>query len=359
MSQHWLLSSAVRDLSIMDIADMSEEDAFKFFCEVRWGNQTTQSCLSCGAIDQHFFRASRRQWRCKHCDAYFSVTTKTVWADRKLSFKKLLLMLFVFTSSPNGISASSLSRKLGVAYKTAWIFCHKLREALMRTEDKALMSGEVHVDGGHFGGKPRSGQFRNKAKPEAIAEKIKLGKSQGAKRSKISRANFERKKRNRRIVMVVRQVTPGLGGVRTRCFLAKAEDDSAARFIAQNYIEKGALVRTDECPAYSMFSSRFIHETVEHSKEYSTIDGVNNNQAESFFSRLRRSEYGTFHRMMARYMLDYCNEMTWREDHRRTTEGFRFTDALRRSLIVGYSRWWRCYGEGVRRGSELLFNENK
>lgn len=77
------------------------------------------------------------------------------------------------------------------------------------------------------------------------------------------------------------------------------------------------LVRTDECPVYISFSAHFKHETVEHSKEYSTINGVSNNQAESFFSRPRRSEYGVFHRMMARYMRDYMLEMAWREDNRK------------------------------------------
>ncbi|MCG9708717.1 IS1595 family transposase [Pseudoalteromonas sp. Isolate3] len=354
MGQHWLLSSAVKDLNLIDIAEMSESEAFELFCETRWGSKTEQCCSRCGVIDNHYFRKNRKQWKCKHCDLCFSVTTKTVWADRKLPFKKILLMIFLFTSSPNAISASSLSRKIGVSYKTAWVFCHKLREAIIRTEDDSLMTGEVHVDGGHFGGKPRSGQYRNIAKPEDIAAKIKLGKSQGAKRSRMSRANYERKKRNRRIPIVVRQVQPGFGGVRTRIFISKAEDHKVANFIKEHYIEKGASVRTDECPAYNLFSGYFDHETVEHSKEYSTVDGINNNQAESFFSRPRRSEYGVFHRMMARYMLDYMNEMAWREDGRRETESERFLGILRKSLFVKNSLWWRGYWQGVKRNDEMI-----
>ena len=354
MAQHWLLSSAVRDLSIKKICDMSEDDAFRYFCEIRWGSFAQQCCSTCGVIDRHYFRAHRRQWKCKHCDSYFSVTTKTVWADRKLPFKDLLMMLFFFSSSPKGIAASDLSRKCDVSLKTAFVFCHKLRESITRTVDYTPLSGEVHVDGGHFGGKPRSGQFRNKAKPEDIAEKYKLGKSQGAKRSKLSRANFERRKKNRRIVMVARQVHPGFGAIKTMCFLTHAEDEKIAQFIGRSHIQKGALVRTDESPAYNSYSLLFKHETVEHSKEYSTIDGVNNNQAESYFSRLRRSEYGTFHRMEAKYMIDYANEMAWREDMRRTTEKQRFDDLLVRLSSVGLSRWWRGYWQGYRRQDEML-----
>lgn len=353
MGQHWLLSRAVRDLSLIDIANMSEQDAFMFFCEQRWGVKDEQSCPICGVLDSHHFRKTRFQWRCKHCDAYFSVTTKTPLADHKLSFKKMLFMLFEFTASPNGISASSLSRKLGVTYKTAWVFCHKLREAITRTIDNTPFSGEIHVDGGHFGGKPRSGQFRHKAKPEDIANKIKLGKSQGAKRSSQSRANFDRKKRNRRIVMVIREVVPGFGGVKTRCLLSLSEDEKIAKHIAQNHIKKGSLVRTDESPAYTSYAMYFTHETVEHSKEYSTVNGVNNNQAESFFSRLRRSEYGVFHRMMAKYMIDYANEMAWREDCRKKTEKERLSDLLGKALSVGLSKWWRGYWQGAKRNDEM------
>lgn len=356
MGQHWLLSSSVKDISLYDISEMTENDAFIFFCRVRWGDISTPGCPFCGVINNHYFRKSRRQWRCKDCDAYFSVTTKTVWADRKLPFKKILMMIYEFTSSPNGLSASALSRKLRVNYKTAWVFCHKLRESISRSTDETKFSGEIHVDGGHFGGKPRGGQFRNKAKPEDIATKVKLGTSQGAKRSRQSRKNMERKLKNRRIVMVVREVRPGFGGIRTRCFLAKAEDENVAKYIAKHCITPGSTVRTDESPAYSSYSLHFRHETVEHSKEYSTIDGVNNNQAESYFSRLRRSEYGTFHRMMAVYMLDYANEMAWRENHRRLTEQGKLIDLVVRSLTVGLSRWWRGYWDGCRRKDEMIYN---
>lgn len=154
--------------------------------------------------------------------------------------------------------------------------------------------------------------------------------------------------------MTARQVIPGKGAVRTKCFLALAEDEKAAKFIAKQHIKPGSLVRTDESPAYNSYSLNFQHETVEHSKEYSTIDGVNNNQAESYFSRLRRSEYGVFHRMEAKYMRDYAIEMGWREDMRRTTQRQRFEDILLKISSVGYSRWWRGYWEGYKRGDEML-----
>ena len=37
------------------------------------------------------------------------------------------------------------------------------------------------------------------------------------------------------------------------------------------------------------------------------------NQAESFFSRLRRAEIGIHHHISGRYLAGYANEMAWRE----------------------------------------------
>lgn len=263
--------------------------------------------------------------------------------------------MFLYTTSPKGISASALHRMADINYKTALVYLHKFKEIFLRNMSLEPLQGEVHIDGGHFGGKPRSSRFRNKARPEEVRNKVLLGKSQGARRSRTTIANLQRKKRNRRIVMNIREVIPGQGAVRTIIFVTRAENEAAARYAADNFIKGGSLVRSDESPAYTNYSRKFIHETVEHSKEYSTIEGVNNNQAESYFSRLRRMEYGITHRMMARYMADYAAEIAWREDCRRYTEKERLLDLLTKSLSNGLSRWWRGYWQGYKRESEIIY----
>lgn len=45
------------------------------------------------------------------------------------------------------------------------------------------------------------------------------------------------------------------------------------------------------------------------------------NQAESFFSRLRRAEIGIHHHISRQYLQAYASEMAWREDHRRVSNG--------------------------------------
>ncbi|AXQ98284.1 IS1595 family transposase [Pseudoalteromonas piscicida] len=355
MPQHFLLSKKYRDTSLHRLLRMTDEELFDFVKKLKFGNGKEIPCTRCGAIDTHPFIKRRKGWKCKHCTREFSLTSGTVWADMKLPLSKLIMIIYQFCTSANGISAVQVSTDAEVAYKTAWVVMHKLREVIARTTDTSLMEGEVHVDGGHFGGKPRSGQFRpsNKARYAAAAEKL-AGKTQGIKRRGISKANFERKKRNRRIVMVVRQVAPAEGANRTRVFLSSGENEAVAKYIAKHCIANGSLVRTDENKAYDSYKQFFTHQTVEHSKEYSTIDGVNNNQAESFFSRLRRCEYGTTHRMQATYMIDYANEMAWKEDWRRKSVKEKLINLLESSFHVGFSRWWRGYWQGYRRNDEML-----
>lgn len=50
------------------------------------------------------------------------------------------------------------------------------------------------------------------------------------------------------------------------------------------------------------------HYTVNHSQEYQTSDGVNNNMAECFFSRMRRAEFGTYNGMRPQYFA-FCSRV--------------------------------------------------
>ena len=45
--------------------------------------------------------------------------------------------------------------------------------------------------------------------------------------------------------------------------------------------------------------------------------GIYTNNAESFFSRLRRAELGHHHHVADPYLVRYAQESAWRVDHRR------------------------------------------
>jgi hypothetical protein len=62
--------------------------------------------------------------------------------------------------------------------------------------------------------------------------------------------------------------------------------------------------------------------------EYS-INGVNTNTAESFFSLLKRGVYGTFHHVSKTHLPRYCAEFEFRWNHWDVEDGERMETALK------------------------------
>lgn len=118
MVQHFSQAKAYRDLTLYDVANLSEEDAFLKFMQFRWPDERKIQCPECEYVGSMYRRLARRQLRCKKCLRDFSVTTGTPFANRKLPFKKLLFIIFTFVSSPKGCAANKLLAEVGVTLRT-------------------------------------------------------------------------------------------------------------------------------------------------------------------------------------------------------------------------------------------------
>ena len=80
-------------------------------------------------------------------------------------------------------------------------------------------------------------------------------------------------------------------------------------------------------------------DVVPHAQMYCSPDGVNQNQAESYMSRLRRMEV-TCHGFHApTYQADYAAHAARLEDDRRKTLGQRVRGILNQTLNMGRSVW--------------------
>ncbi|MBY0412347.1 MAG: IS1595 family transposase, partial [Burkholderiaceae bacterium] len=304
MAGHFLLSPKARNFTLADVERLSEDQVHALFAQQRWSvhGDGKQVCPECGAIDSHYVVHRRRQWRCKAkgCARTFSVTTGTKLQDHKLPLKKILQIIVIYTTAVKGISASQLARTVGVAYQTAFVLLHKLREGLLDMRNLAPLEGHVEVDGGHFSGAVRKDRVKVLTKNNYFKGKFHDGPGH-------------------RAVMVFRQLSPikGQGAERTIVEVAFDENRKHVDPLSRTYIRKGTVVHTDGGEAFLNFAKHWTHHTVIHKKEFCTADGVNNNQAESYFARLRRLVRGQIHRMTPKYMLDYANEIAWREDVRR------------------------------------------
>jgi transposase-like protein len=357
MAQPFCQSKAYRDLTQAAIYKLTEDQAREKFVYMRWGSLTNMPCPDCGTVDAHYPRRQRHQWRCKCCDRVFSVTSGTPFANRKLPFKQLLLLIYEFVSSSQGCSANENHPKLEMTCRTAYQNFSKLREAIYEQADLAPLSGMVQIDGGHFCGKPRRPRKRAKATSSIVNNKLRNRKAGMVPNGTTHLEPWNQEKfKNRRIVLTMRQLSQvrGQGAERTIVRIVMAEKAQHVLPVIKKYVCPGATIQTDEGHAYSSLIAWYNHETVCHSVEYSTDTGVNNNQAESFFARMRRAEYGTYNGMRPQYLAFYASEFAWREDTRRLSLGQKFDDVLGKVLRCGLSKAWRGYFQGHRLGFEYL-----
>lgn len=357
MAQHFSRSKAFRDFTSDDIKRMTERSAWEFFCKARWGSFTHVGCPTCNQIDKHYAIPSRKQWRCKYCARVFSVTSDTPFAKRRLSFLKIIELIYEYAHASKGLSANEACSKVGITYRTAWQNLHKIREAIFHAQNRFKLTGYVQIDGCHVCGKPRRGRKRVKMSSEIINNHLKNRKANIVpNRYPTEGWNIEKLK-NRRIVLVLRQIgkNPGDGGVRSITCILKAESPNEVIQAVKRYVAPGTVIHTDDGKAFSSLNSMgYKHKTVRHSAEYSTDGGVNNNQAEAFFSRLRRAEYGTYHGMRPQYLAFYAAEFGWRDDMRKESMKTKFLSILSCVLRSDISLAFRGYGQGHRLGFEYL-----
>lgn len=330
MAQHFLLSSQARSLSLVDVMNLTNDEAYELFKTWRWGKEEENMfCPSCGVIHSPYRIKSRKQFRCKHCNHTYSVTSGTIFANHKLPIKTYLIAVVLFVNAVKGISSLQLSRDLGVQYKTAFVLSHKLRESLMQNrDDSEKLTGEVHMDGAYLNGTVRK---KNK------------------KIDRIDRRLAENQSPDKRCVLVFRE-----GIKRTRTFIVKSENQKIIKNLALLHVANDATIHADESNAYDPLHGYFDTKRVNHSKEYRSDAGITNNYAESFFSRFRRLQYGQHHKISNRYLDNYANEAAYREDMRNTPNGAITKDLIVKCLYTKTSRDWCGYWQGNKREYENL-----
>ena len=127
---------------------------------------------------------------------------------------------------------------------------------------------------------------------------------------------------------------------RTLAFACDHEGKALATIHAR--VKPGSTIFADEAACWDGLHARFETRRVNHSVMFFD-KGVCTNQAESYFSRLRRMEIGTHHHISGRYLHQYANEAAWREDNRRIPNGTLYLLAAGAALGHPVSREWKGY----------------
>ena len=150
----------------------------------------------------------------------------------------------------------------------------------------------AEVDGGYFGGY---------VKPRNLAE------------NRVDRRLAKNQNGKRKVVVIVRERDGN-------SVPAVFRTEGHAQSWIKARIAQGTTVNADEATSWDGLHGAFEVKRINHSEAYS-LDGACTNWAEEYFSRLRRAEIGIHHHIAGDYLLRYAQESSWREDHRRMSNG--------------------------------------
>lgn len=283
-------------MNLVDINTMfpTEEKCRELLVRLRW--PAGAECLRCKmpAVE---LETEKQLFYCKDCDYQFTVTAGTIFNDSHLPLSKWFMATLLLCEAKKGMSACQIQRTLGLgSYRTAWYLCHRIRAAMCEV-DKPMLDGKVEVDETYVGGRSHGKRGRGTKK---------------------------------RPVLGIRQRNGEL-----RLFHAtNVTSRSLEKFMRENISKDADIVFTDELAAYRNIAKRMglRHAMVQHRiKEYVRGD-AHTNTIESAFSLFKRGLRGSWHKLSAKHMQAYLEEMTFRFNRRDNSN--LFLDTLRHMVTA-------------------------
>lgn len=246
------------------------------------------------------------RFECVGCQYQFTVISGTIFHDSHLPLPVWFLAVLLICEAKKGMSASQLKRTIwGLhkgSYKTAWYLCHRIRAA-MASAEKTMLYGTVEMDETYIGGVQRGHQ--NKPGHGLSKKQIVIGLRQR--------------------------------GGETRFFHAEdAKSGTLAQYIKDNVSEDVDVIVTDEYNAYpgAMKTAGHTekHKTIKHKAKVYVDGDIHTNTVESAFSLLKRGVIGTWHRISAKHLEAYLQEMEFRFNRRGRSDIF--VDTLRHMVTA-------------------------
>jgi transposase-like protein len=286
-------------MTLLDIQRLFDTDdkCREVLVRLRW--PAGVQCPRCHGARISWIKANK-QFDCAECEYHFSVTAGTVFNDSHLPLTTWFTAVLLLVEARKGMSANQIKRTLGVSYKTAWYLCHRIRAA-MKEAEKPMLDGTVEMDETYVGGK-----------------KIGYGVYEG--------------KKAKEVVIGLRQ----RGGELRFFHVENSKSRTLAKYIRENVSEDVDVMVTDEFSAYpdAMRSTGMHtkHKTIQHKGRVYVNGDIHTNTVESAFSLLKRGIMGTWHRISAKHLAAYLDEMTFRFNRRKSHD--LFLDTLRHMITA-------------------------
>ena len=240
--------------------------------------------------------AEKGLYKCNVCRRNFSVRKGTIFEDSPIVLRDWLYAITRMCCSKKGVSAHQIHRELGITYKSAWFMCHRIRWAF-RDDSDVMMDGTVEADETYVG--PRKPRHKGTSK-----------RGRGTAKQPVA-------------ALVQRG---GRAKARVVC-------DVTARTLKENIrenVDPGATLMSDEWSGYRGIGSEFRggHQTVDHASGEYSRGNVHVNEAESYFSLLKRALIGAWHHTSKRHLERYLSETDFRWNARKVDDVSRVLLAL-------------------------------
>jgi len=278
----------------------SDQQCRELLKRLRWPEGVR--CPRCGA-DAIQLATEKQLFFCQTCVYQFSVLAGTIFNDSHLPLTIWFTAVLLLCEAKKGMSAHQLKRTIwGIdrgSYKTAWYLCHRIRAA-MKEAERQMLAGTVEMDETYVGGRKRG---------------IRRGRGG-----------------DKEIVIGIRE-----RGGDLRFFHAEdAKSGTLAKYIKENISADVDVIVTDSFPAYKNAVGGNEHKTVNHfAGEYARYENgecVTTNTVESAFSLLKRGIIGSWHKISAKHLPAYLDEMTFRFNRRNRSD--LFIDTLRHMVTA-------------------------
>ncbi|HXY43459.1 MAG TPA: IS1595 family transposase [Acidimicrobiales bacterium] len=328
-------------LTFAKLVDRLTDDyaAYLFLEELRWPKGPV--CPHCHSVaDATFLKprnetgtarattrgtmSQRRVWKCKGCRKQFSVLTDTIFHGSHVPVRVWVLVMFQMASSKNGMAAKEVQRTYGLAPQTAWHLCHRIRKAMERSAPEMLV-GTIVADETWIGGHAKNRKHAGPTEEVATNEPVRIEPGElGTLRAESN------PRRNKTPVFAL--VNVETGEVRSKV-VTDVTSATLRKAMAEQVDMAGSDLMTDEGIWYNQIGKEFAaHMTVNHEQdEYVRYQGtrvITTNQAESYFSQLKRSLDGTHHSVSRQHLQRYLHEFDFRYSTRKMTDTQRMAKVI-------------------------------
>ena len=251
--------------------------------KIRYGHGII--CPKCGQIDTYHRLSKMPAFTC-NCGHHIHPMAGTPFQSTRTPLTTWFHVMFLFTSSRNGVSAKEVQRLTGVTYKTAWRMCNEIRKYMGWVDGDAPLGGSgpkakpVEMDKAFIGGKDKMGHD-DKAVVLGMIER------DGA---------------------VMAKVIPG------------RDWHSVNRAMLPN-VKEGSTIYKDEAPVFkSLPNLGYEHEAVNHPIKEWVRGDVHTNSIEAFWSNVKRSIKGTHVWVSKKHLQTYLSEFEYRYNLRKEPE---------------------------------------